>query len=351
MRVAIVNDMPMAIEGLRRAILASGENQVAWTAWNGTEAVKHCAEDVPDLILMDLIMPEMNGVEATEKIMQSTPCPILIVTASVGMNSGLVFEAMGKGAIDAISTPLFGGSEFSGSEKSGASETLLRKVSMIGVLTQPIKSSRNPLKKAPLPGAVRGNKLVVIGSSSGGPEALAKVLRGLPEDFQAAVVIVQHVDAQFSEGLAHWLDQQTPLKVRLAKEGDKPARGEVLLAGTDDHLVMKTNGTLGYQAEPKNMPYRPSVDVFWRSLNEYQTGNVTAVLLTGMGKDGAQGMLELKGRGVHTIVQDENSCAVFGMPKAAIDIDAAVEVLAIEDISEALRSRYRSTLFSRSGDI
>ena len=164
MRIAIVNDMPMAVEGLRRALLASGENQVAWMAWNGTEAVKHCAEDVPDLILMDLIMPEMNGVEATEKIMQSTPCPILIVTASVGMNSGLVFEAMGKGAIDAISTPLF-----SGSEDSGASESLLRKVSMIEVLTQPIKSSRKPRKQAPLFGTKRGGGLVVIGSSSGGP--------------------------------------------------------------------------------------------------------------------------------------------------------------------------------------
>jgi chemotaxis response regulator CheB len=345
-RVAIVNDMPMAVEGLRRAILASGENQVAWTAWNGTEAVKRCAEDVPDLILMDLIMPEMGGVEATEKIMQSTPCPILIVTASVGMNSGLVFEAMGKGAIDAISTPLF-----SGADESDANETLLRKVSMIGILTQPIKSPRQSLKQAPLRGAKRGTNLVVIGSSSGGPEALAKVLRGLPEDFQAAVVIVQHVDAQFSEGLAHWLDQQTPLKVRLAKEGEKPRKGEVLLAGTDDHLVMNTDGTLGYRAEPKNMPYRPSVDVFWHSLNDYQTGNVTAVLLTGMGKDGAQGMLELKTRGVHTIAQDEKSCAVFGMPKAAIDIDAVVEILAIEDISKVLRSKYSSMLISRSGNI
>ncbi len=346
MRIAIVNDMPMAVEGLRRALLASGENQVAWTAWNGSEAVKHCAEDVPDLILMDLIMPEMNGVDATEKIMQSTPCPILIVTASVGMNSGLVFEAMGKGAIDAISTPLF-----SGSEESGASESLLRKVSMIEVLTQPIKSSRKPRKQAPLFGAKKGENLVVIGSSSGGPEALAKILKGLPKDFQAAVVIVQHVDAQFSEGLAKWLDQQTPLTVRLAKDGEKPQKGEVLLAGTDDHLVMSKDGILGYTPEPKNMPYRPSVDVFWHSLSEHQTDNVTAVLLTGMGKDGAQGMLELKEQGVHTIVQDEKSCAVFGMPKAAIDVGAAVEVIAIEDIPEVLRSKYRSMLINQSDDI
>jgi two-component system response regulator WspF len=337
MRVAIVNDIPMAVEGLSRAILASGTNQVAWTAWNGVEAVNHCAADVPDLILMDLIMPEMDGVEATDKIMQSTPCPILIVTASVGMNSGLVFEAMGKGAIDAISTP-----SFSDSEDSGVSENLLRKVSMIEVLTRPIKHSREIKTKTPLSSMAGDNNLVVIGSSSGGPEALATILKGLPVGFQAAVIIVQHVDAQFSEGLAHWLDQQTVLSVRLAKEGDKPSKGEVLLAGTDDHLVMKANGVLGYQTEPKNMPYRPSVDVFWGSLCKFGTSNLTAVMLTGMGKDGAESMLQLKHQGAYTIVQDENSCAVFGMPKAAIDIDAAIDVVGIESISKILNSKYKS---------
>ena len=339
MRIAIVNDMPMAIEGLSRALLANGEHMVAWTAWNGDEAVKNCAQDVPELILMDLIMPDMNGVDATEKIMQSTPCPILIVTASVSTNSGLVFEAMGKGAIDAISTPLF-----TGNGNTSANDTLLRKISMIEVLTQPIKSSRQFKSTPALSVASEGNNLVVIGSSSGGPEALAKVLKELPADFQAAVVIVQHVDAQFSEGLANWLDQQTLLKVRLAKQGEKPQKGVVLLAGTDDHLVMGADGTIGYQAEPKNMPYRPSVDVFWRSLSEYKTSNLTAILLTGMGKDGAQGMLELKEHGVHTIVQNEKSCAVFGMPKAAIDINAAVDVLAVEDIGKLLRSKYRSLM-------
>lgn len=339
MRIAIVNDMPMAVEGLSRTLLANGEHMVAWTAWNGDEAVKKCSQDVPDLILMDLIMPDMDGVEATKKIMQSTPCPILIVTASVSTNSGLVFEAMGKGAIDAISTPLF-----SGNGNNDASDILLRKISMIEVLTQPIRSSAVINKRSRLPAATGGNNLVVIGSSSGGPEALAKVLKELPADFQAAVVIVQHVDAQFSEGLANWLGQQTPLEVRLAQQGEKPKKGVVLLAGTDDHLVMRADGTIGYQAEPKNMPYRPSVDVFWRSLSEYKTANLTAILLTGMGKDGAQGMLELKEHGVHTIVQNEKSCAVFGMPKAAIDIKAAVDVLAVEDIGKLLRSKYMSLM-------
>lgn len=336
MRVAIVNDMHMAVEGLRRAISSSGENQVAWTALNGLEAVERCSQDLPDLILMDLIMPEMNGVEATEKIMQSTPCPILIVTASVSQNSSMVFEAMGKGALDAISTPLF-----SGSGHSEDSENLLRKVSMLGVLSQPRVNLEKALIDIQFSQNNTENQLVVIGSSSGGPMALSRVLRGIPEDFPAGIVIVQHVDEQFSYGLADWLNQESIIPVKIAKSGDKPKKGQVLLAGTNDHLVMAQDGTLLYQVEPKEMPYRPSVDVFWHSLCNYWKGDISAVLLTGMGRDGAQGMLELGKRGAYTIAQSEQSCAVFGMPKAAIELNAAKEIVALEDIAKKLCERHK----------
>lgn len=342
MRVAIVNDMHMAVEGLTRAILSNGENRLAWTALNGVEAVERCAEDIPDLILMDLIMPEMNGVEATEKIMQSTPCPILIVTASVTQNSSLVFEAMGKGALDAISTPIF-----TGGEQADVNETLLRKVSMIGVLTQPSVDLEKAVNDVQFSDDGSENKLVAIGSSSGGPMALSKILKELPADFPAGVVIVQHVDEQFSNGLAEWLNKQSQLPVRLAKTGDKPRKGEVLLAGTNDHLVMNDNGVLLYQEEPKEMPYRPSVDVFWHSLCENWKGDITAVLLTGMGKDGAQGMLELEKRGAYTIAQNEQSCAVFGMPKAAIELNAAHEIIALDEIANKLCERYKTTKIGR----
>lgn len=342
MRVAIVNDMHMAVEGLSRAVLSSGENQVAWTALNGLEAVKRCADDLPDLILMDLIMPDMNGVEATERIMKSTPCPILIVTASVTQNSSLVFEAMGKGAIDAISTPLF-----TGNKQSEASESLLRKVSMIKVLTQPVTMPDNVSNNTQAYEHDGNDALVTIGSSSGGPMALSKILKDLPEDFPAPIIIVQHVDELFSHGLSEWLGQQTKLPVRIAKPGDKPKKGEVLLAGTNDHLVMTETGKLKYQEEPVEMPYRPSVDVFWQSLRENWAGDITAILLTGMGKDGAQGMYELKNQGAYTIAQDEQSCAVFGMPKAAIDMNAAIDVIPVDDIAKQLRSKYIQRLVAQ----
>jgi len=333
MRIGIVNDMPMAIEGLRRVIQSSSEHMIAWAAFSGGEALKYCEADRPDLVLMDIIMPEMNGVETTRLIMENTPCPILIVTSSVNKNSALVFEAMGNGALDAVNTPVL-----MGENADDAQQCLLRKIAMLDILTK--SRSKNPL---PIPShtvnkniARHGVSLVAIGASSGGPQALAAILKELPSDFHSAIIIVQHVDAQFSQGLADWLDQQINLPVRLAKPGDMPLAGKVLLAGSDDHLVLTSSGHLEYVEEPKSIPYRPSVDVFWDSLRQHWNGDLTAVLLTGMGRDGAQAMLELRQHGTHTIAQNQQSCAVFGMPKAAIAINAAKQICALEDIAEIL---------------
>lgn len=334
MRIGIVNDMPMAIEGMRRVVQSSGVHEVAWTALCGKEAIECCAADRPDLILMDIIMPEMNGVETTRHIMQLTPCPILIVTSSVNKNSALVFEAMGNGALDAVNTPVL-----MGGDADGEQQALLRKIAMLEVLTKsrfvggdpvPSKATERNINK-------KSVSLVAIGSSSGGPQALATILKKLPVNFKSAIIIVQHVDVQFAQGLADWLDQQIELPVRLAKAGDSPTPGTVLLAGSNDHLVLTNNGQLNYVEEPKSTPYRPSVDVFWESLKMHWGGELTAVLLTGMGKDGAQSMLEFRHCGVNTIAQNEESCAVFGMPKAAIKLKAAKHVCTLEGIAELLR--------------
>jgi two-component system response regulator WspF len=337
MKVAIVNDMPMAIEGLKRVVQSTGDYEVIWTAWDGVEAVERCSIEVPDLILMDLVMPKMNGVEATARIMQSTPCPIMVVTASVNENSSMVFEAMGKGALDAVNTPLLIGQ--AGDIEKAA---LLRKMSMLKVLTKSflsVKSKRSV--SAGRTERVRSREhLVAIGASSGGPQALATLLKDIPSDFNAAIIIVQHVDVQFSQGLADWLNQKANLPVRLAVKGDRPTPGKILLAGSNDHLVLSRNGTLNYQQEPIDMPYRPSVDVFWQSLHRNWQGELSAVLLTGMGRDGAEAMLELRNSGVYTMAQDEASCAVYGMPKAAAKLNAAVDVKTIQNMVKALIERH-----------
>jgi two-component system response regulator WspF len=180
--------------------------------------------------------------------------------------------------------------------------------------------------------------LIGIGASAGGPAALATLLGGLPKDFPAAVVLIQHVDEHMARGMAEWLCLHSALPVRVAAEGDRPMLGSVLLAATNDHLVLKTPDRLGYSAEPRDYVYRPSVDEFFKSIVHHWRGDVIGVLLTGMGRDGAIGLKALRNKGRHTIAQDEESCAVYGMPKAAAKLDAAVDILPLARIASRLVS-------------
>jgi chemotaxis response regulator CheB len=333
MKIAIVNDLPMAVEAIRRLLTATTKHQVAWMARNGAEAVEMCARDKPDLILMDLIMPILDGVEATRRIMANTPCAILVVTATVDGNSPKVFEALGAGAIDAVNTPVLGATDSQGPqaflEKIDVIERLIRDHSG----AKKLPSSAVKEKAA----AIKRDHLVVIGASAGGPMAVGEVLAGLSADFPAAIIIVQHVDQQFAPGLAEWLNQRSPLPVRLAREGDKANEGIVLLAGTNDHLVFTDSDTLGYTSHPVDYVYRPSVDVFFQSVVKHWRGHTVGVLLTGMGRDGAAGLKMLRDAGCHTIAQDRASSAVYGMPKAAAALGAAVEILPLPEIALALK--------------
>lgn len=330
MKIAIVNDMPMAVEALRRALAFEPAHQLLWVASNGQEAVEKCAAQTPDLILMDLIMPVMDGVEATRLIMASTPCAIVIVTVDRQQNVHRVFEAMGHGALDVVDTPALG----AGNAQEAAAP-LLRKIFNIGWL---IGQRGTPVKQLPTAersGAPR-QKLVAIGSSAGGPAALEILLKALPRDFPAAVVLVQHVDQVFAAGMAEWLSSASGMPVRLARDGEAPQPGVVLLAGTNHHIRLLKNGTLAYTAEPVNEIYRPSIDVFFESVAQFWTADAVGVLLTGMGRDGAQGLKLMRQRGYLTIAQDQQSSAVYGMPKAAAAIDAAVEIRPLERIAPRL---------------
>ncbi|KAB0662567.1 chemotaxis response regulator protein-glutamate methylesterase, partial [Burkholderia territorii] len=192
----------------------------------------------------------------------------------------------------------------------------------------------------PGPAPARGlPTLVAIGASAGGPTALTALLRALPADFPAALVIVQHVDQAFALGMAEWLDGYTRLPVRVAREGSVPRAGEVLLAATNDHLYMSPRGVLGYTRHPAETPYRPSIDVFFNSVADGWQGDALGVLLTGMGRDGALGLKAMRAKGCYTIAQDEATSAVYGMPKAAAAIGAASAILPLERIAPQLISR------------
>ncbi|MCO6417950.1 chemotaxis response regulator protein-glutamate methylesterase [Siccirubricoccus sp. KC 17139] len=326
MRIGIVNDMPPMAELLRRIVASAPEHRVAWLAATGEQAVQFCRSDPPDLVMMDLMMPGMDGVEATRRIMAETPCAILLVTGSVDANAPRVFEAMGHGALDAVDAPPLEG----GVGGQGAAQ-LLRKVAAIARLM-----GNRPA--APRPGRLRGASptLVAIGASAGGPAALAVLLGGLPQGFPAAVVVVQHVDRRFAEGMAAWLNGHSAMPVLPAREGDTPRPGTVLLAASDHHLRLASDSQLGYTAEPRDYVYRPSVDVFFRSVARLWKGEAVGVLLTGMGRDGAQGLKALRARGWHTIAQDRATSAVYGMPKAAAELDAAAEILPLPNIAPRL---------------
>ncbi|MBU0946784.1 MAG: chemotaxis response regulator protein-glutamate methylesterase [Proteobacteria bacterium] len=330
MKLAIVNDMPIAVEILRRFVTADGKHEIIWVAENGQIAVEKCAHKVPDLILMDLIMPVMNGVESTRWIMKLTPCPILLVTANVAGNSGLVFEAMGAGALDVVATPILD------KDKGEGGQELLQKIDRIGKIVginEPSVSQTLNQAKLKRPNLHdRGACLVAIGSSTGGPKALLNILQTIPAKSTASFVVIQHMDELFSRGMADWLDSQVNLKVRVLKEGELPQPGVVLIPSTNHHVIMYPNKSIGYSVEQKESFYHPSVDIFFNSVARYWRGRCIGIILTGMGRDGAEGLLALRQQGYVTIAQDQKSSVVFGMPKAAIEIDAAQKILALDAI-------------------
>ena len=332
MRIAIVNDMVVAVEAMRRTLEKVPGHELAWVARDGAEAVSRCAEDRPDLVLMDLVMPKMDGVEATRRIMAQNPCAIMVVTADVERHSSKVYEALGAGALDAVDTPVV--------EPQGAgasTQDFLGKIQLIHRLIQrgPIAGETSPPPRAEGSNRLR-NPLIAIGASAGGPPAVARVLADLPKDFAASIVVVQHVDSRFAESLAAWLGGRTQLEVRLAAEGDRPEPGTVLLAGLENHLIFIGPRNLGYTSQPMDKAYRPSIDVFFQSVERHWRAEVIGVLLTGMGNDGASGLKLLCDAGHHTIVQDRATSAVYGMPKAAKELRAAADTLPIHLIGPRL---------------
>jgi chemotaxis response regulator CheB len=328
MRIGIVNDLRTATEVQRRALALREHHQVAWTATSGDEAIRLAARDTPDLILMDLIMPGVDGVTATREIMAASPCAILIVTTSVDANAARVFEAMGHGALDAVDTPT--------ADLPQGATAFLRKIDTLEKLigSPRLLPGRDAFGETAV--ILRRERLIAIGASAGGPAAIAAVLKVLPKDFPAAIVIVQHVDETFARSMAEWLAEQCRLPVRVARENDRPSSGTVLLAGTNDHLKFKSPDRLGYSPEPREAVYRPSVDTFFTSVCEHWPHEAIGVLLTGMGRDGAQGLKAMRAKGHYTIAQDSMTSAVYGMPKAAAALGAAVDVLPLDRIAPRL---------------
>lgn len=330
MRIAIVNDVQIAVAALKSTVLSIPGCTVAWIAKDGAQAVECCLKDLPDLVLMDLLMPVMDGVEATRQIMEKARCAILVVTGTVDGNAGKVFEAMGHGALDAVCTPVFTrDGQISGAEPLTAKIRAI--ASMIPGCVLPPSTAIHRERHVPLIG---------VGVSTGGPMTLVRLFSDVPTDLPVAIVIVQHIDARFSRGLAKWLNEQIGWPVDAAERGDCPKSGRICLAVSDDHLVIAPDGRFDYCREPLDYPYRPSVDVFFRSLAEHVKNDGAGILLTGMGSDGAKGLLAMRRSGWKTVAQDKDTSMIYGMPRAAAELGAAAEVLPLPRIAEYLKSNF-----------
>lgn len=341
MKIGILSRDRVQIDVLRTILRADSAIIVLWVASNADEASANCVERPVDFVLLGMGVPASNGVEAVRQIMRASPCPILLLTSSIEDNSGPIFDALGAGALDVIGSPR------EHDLASAAQSPLLAKLVMLNKL-KPARASTLEAKPATRTDSPP-QQLVLLGASAGGPAALATVLAALPRDFAAPVVIVQHIDAQFVNPMADWLTAHAQLPVHVASERDELKPGVVYMAGGNDHLVLLDRFTLGYRAEPRDVPYRPSIDELFSSVARLWKGNVVAALLTGMGRDGAAGLRLLRDAGALTITQDRESSVVYGIPKAAAQLNAAVQVLPLERIGPRIRDAIR-TLNHRGND-
>jgi two-component system response regulator WspF len=341
MKIAIVNDITLIAEALRRAINNMPEHEVVWVAHTGEQAVHFCTENRPDLILMDLLMPDMDGVEATRRIMQQTPCAILIVTASPEDNTNMVFRALGAGALDVAATPVV-----KGDAADGALLLKIRTISRLIKADTPANGSRRNAAGEAASATPRhqADTLVAIGASTGGPVALARIFSQWTPPANATAVIVQHIDQAFTDSFAAWLSDQIGREVEVIEDGSALLPGRILIAKTNDHLLLDAKCRLAYSTEPADYAYRPSINVFFGCIARHWKRNAVGVLLTGMGRDGAEGLRAMRLAGKLTIAQDRDSSAVYGMPRAAAELGAADLVLPLDRVAMALHNRINGNI-------
>jgi two-component system chemotaxis response regulator CheB len=338
--VLVVDDSVVVRELLKEMLVADPEIWVVGEASNGKEAVEKTVALAPDILTLDIRMPVMDGLEAVQEIMAVKPTPILVITASLSKDElDVSFQAIHRGALDVMLKPVLD----SRSEYAKIQKVLVDKIKMLSRIRVIPHFRRRPRKTRPIPTskAHERNLVVAIGASTGGPAAVMTVLKSLTANFPAPLVVVQHIYQGFSDGFASWLERNLPFEVRLAADGDRLAPGRILVAPDGFHTVLETGRVRLNDGPPQNS-CKPSVDALFLSAAETYRENALGILLTGMGTDGAKGAKAIRSRGGHVIVQDEDSCVVFGMPQAAIQLGGADEILPLSDIAEALVSQVMS---------
>ena len=346
LRLLVVEDSITVRKYLVEVLQSDPELEVIAEAGDGKQAIELCERLRPDLVTMDMMLPMMTGMAATEYIMAYCPTPILIVSAST--NRGELFktyQALAAGAVDVIEKPLGDASDHNWERQFLST---VKVVARVKVITHPRAKLRGPnrqpaLRTADLSPASAAKTachcLIAVGVSTGGPQALAAILGGLPANFPLPLLVVMHISAAFGRAFAEWLNDQCAIPVTMAVHGEPlpdPGQPRVLLAPPERHLKIQ-RGRLWLSNDPEVHSCRPSVDVLFESVASEIGERAVAVLLTGMGRDGARGLLAVRAAGGLTIAQDEATSVVFGMPREAILLSAAQRVLPLHDIAPCLR--------------
>jgi two-component system chemotaxis response regulator CheB len=335
-KILIVDDSALVRNALTNAFATDEGLEVIATANDPYEAAQELRKNVPDVITLDIEMPKMDGLTFLRKLMQQHPIPVVVISTLTERGTTTALKALEYGAAGILAKPKINTKV----ELERSSMELCRIVHA---------ASRSNLRNLPIPNTYKAPKRVplenrsakhvfALGASTGGTEALKKVIQSLPTDCPG-VVIVQHMPAGFTKQFAQRLDEECAVSVKEAENGERLHPGQVLIAPGNQHMLLKRVG-FEYRVEVKEGPlvnrHMPSVDVLFKSVARHAGSNAAGALLTGMGKDGAKGLLEMRQAGAHTVAQSEESCVVFGMPREAINLGAAEKIVPLTDVASTL---------------
>lgn len=340
-RVLVVEDSVTVRKYLCEVLATDRELEVVDEASDGKRAIELCQTLRPDVVTMDMMLPVMSGLGATEYIMAHCPTPILIVSSST--NRGELFktyEALAAGALEVLGKP-------QGDETDAAWErrfiATVKLIARVRVITHPrarlgaFGRGQAPRSEEPVSSGQQRRQVIAVGASTGGPGAVVEILRALPASFRLPLLLVLHIAEPFGAAFADWLDGQTQHRVSYARDGDliRDRAGQVIMAPPAFHLVVR-GGRVRLTVDDERHSCRPSVDVLFESIAREYGPTAVACLLTGMGRDGAAGLLEVRRAGGFTIAQDEGTSIVYGMPREAVILGAADSVLPLGEIGPAL---------------
>jgi len=338
-RVLLVDDSPLVLMVLNRMLGQSPEIHIVGQARNGQEALELIPSLKPDVICTDYQMPIMDGLEFTKAVMAKYPCPILVISSIVGAdNKDNIFALLEAGAVDVFPKPSGG----LGPDDEAAQQIISKIKILSGVvvfkrfsrsLSTPVPSTTAVI---PTSAKAASARVIAIGASTGGPAALFEVLTQLPANFPFPVLCVQHISHGFLQGLVDWLDAHCQVKVKIARSGETPLPGFVYFPEEETHLTVDKKGRLVSSHQMAVGGHRPSATVLFNSVAEYSGDSAIAVLLTGMGNDGAEGITNIAKAGGVTFAQNEASCVVYGMPKQAIESGFVRFILPPREIGQSL---------------